>query len=51
MEMLGAIVLVFALQKIAALLSIPVILGYDLGQGEGEQNGWRGVGAIFSTGQ
>ncbi len=27
MEMLGAIVLVFALQKIAALLSIPVILG------------------------
>ena len=27
MEILGAIVLVFALQKIAALLSIPVILG------------------------
>ena len=27
MEMLGAIVLVLALQKIAALLSLPVILG------------------------
>ena len=27
MEMLGAVILVFALQKIAALLSVPVILG------------------------
>ena len=50
MEMLGAIVLVFALQKIAAAV-YSGYFGYDLGQGEGEQNGWRGVGAIFSTGQ
>ena len=34
MEMLGAIVLVFALQKIAALLSIPVILGMIWGKGK-----------------
>ena len=45
MEMLGAIA------ENSGFAVYSGYFGYDLGQGEGEQNGWRGVGAIFSTGQ